>query len=160
MNSPTNISKIQENFSLAISPQINDSVSHPAAHNIEDLHELMLLTENISSSNNQFSSLVPVTQQVDADPHKNSHQEEEIQIYSQSIGIDLGDPADFKLRWIAEVGLSAPLPDKWKVFQKISDGEIVYVNLHNGLRSASHPLDEYFKQLASRERFYISLKKG
>eukprot|EP00282_Hemiselmis_andersenii_P012509 CAMPEP_0114135348 /NCGR_PEP_ID=MMETSP0043_2-20121206/14651_1 /TAXON_ID=464988 /ORGANISM="Hemiselmis andersenii, Strain CCMP644" /LENGTH=193 /DNA_ID=CAMNT_0001229065 /DNA_START=207 /DNA_END=785 /DNA_ORIENTATION=+ len=54
-----------------------------------------------------------------------------------------------KLMWIAEAALKSPLPCDWA--EHVNDkGEVFYFNASEGRSTWEHPMDSFFKLLASR----------
>eukprot|EP00755_Sulcionema_specki_P034647 Sspe_Gene.21211::Locus_7913_Transcript_1_1_Confidence_1.000_Length_1252::g.21211::m.21211 len=89
------------------------------------------------------------------DPLHSQATPQQILEYAKWIGLD---PQRRDLMWIAEYGLSAPLPVQWKACLAPKRGasespsargeEIYYFNFETGESTWDHPLDTQFKELA------------
>lgn len=55
------------------------------------------------------------------------------------------------LYWIAKEGLTAPVPNNWKLCAT-DEGDVYYFNFETGVSSWDHPMDEYYKKLALEEK--------
>ncbi len=70
--------------------------------------------------------------------------EEEIIGYAEFLGMNINEDAD--LLFIAETGLSAPVPKPWKAVQD-KQGNISYKNLVTNEINHDHPLDDFYRNL-------------
>lgn len=75
--------------------------------------------------------------------------EEEIREYAEFIGIEPDKEPD--LLWIAEEGVSAPVPKPWKACSD-ADGEIFYFNFETEESVWDHPMDDHYKDLVTQAR--------
>ena len=77
---------------------------------------------------------------------------DQVLAYAQWVGLELQHRSD--LTWIAEKGLSAPLPEHWVVCTvdpEVATGtqeDVYYFNEATGESIWDHPLDEVFRELA------------
>ncbi|KAI3646435.1 hypothetical protein MP228_009363 [Amoeboaphelidium protococcarum] len=100
-----------------------------------------------SNKNDQKKSIV-LEEEIDEEYEPN---DEEIKEYAKYIGMDLSNPVDIELLWIAREGLKAPLPNDWKPCQT-DDGEVYYFNFKSGESIWDHPCDAIFKKKYLDER--------
>ena len=61
--------------------------------------------------------------------------------------------------WIAQQGITAPLPEGWKACQD-DQGEIYYFNFDTGESIWDHPCDSIFKKLVQDEREKLRASGG
>jgi len=65
------------------------------------------------------------------------------------MGLDIDK--EMHLCWIAKLAVIESLPEGWEETQA-PDGRVLYLNQEKGYSTEEHPLDEYFRDLLSRER--------
>lgn len=70
-------------------------------------------------------------------------QEEQIRLYAQYVGLDLQEFPE--LRWIAEEGLRAELPEGWQLVKEAN--KHYFLHAATGVTSFDHPLDEHYRRL-------------
>lgn len=87
--------------------------------------------------------------------------EAEITEYAEYIGINLKDPEEAGLIWIAKEGLKSPLPSQWKPCRSAGDekDDVYYFNFETGESSWEHPCDEFYKKLFQDEKKKLLTKK-
>eukprot|EP00940_MAST-03C_sp_MAST-3C-sp2_P001366 g1366.t1 len=76
--------------------------------------------------------------------------EDEISEYAKWLGMDV--EVDKSMRWIAEEGLKAPLPEHWRPCRTHDTGEIYYFNFKSGESTWEHPCDKYYRDMYAREK--------
>ncbi|KAL0224949.1 hypothetical protein RCL1_002861 [Eukaryota sp. TZLM3-RCL] len=73
---------------------------------------------------------------------------DEILAYAKFLGMDLEEDKD--LLWIAEEGLSAPLPAGWTSYEH--DDAVYYYNTATKESVWEHPLDDFYKEKYQKEK--------
>lgn len=82
-----------------------------------------------------------------SDEDQDEPTQEDIQEYAKWLGLD--PVRDFDLLWIAVEGIKAPLPEGWKPVQSEND-ELYFFNFNTGESRWDHPLDQHYKDLATK----------
>ena len=70
-----------------------------------------------------------------------------------------GEEHEQQLMWIAQQGITAPLPEGWKACQD-EQGEVYYFNFETEESIWDHPCDAIFKKLVQDEREKLKQSDG